>query len=77
MRLHLPLKVTQMYIRFIIIDHDNCPFLSNKNRCRIHEQKPLICQAYPLMTFGILGENTRMLKKLGLADFQEMLIIFP
>lgn len=50
------------------IDHDNCPFLSDENRCRVHEQKPLICQAYPLMAFGMLRENKTALKQIGLAD---------
>jgi len=50
------------------LDHDNCPFLSNENRCRIHKQKPLICQAYPLMAFGILSGDISSLTRVGLAD---------
>jgi len=50
------------------LDHDNCPFLSNENRCRIHKQKPLICQAYPLLAFGILSEETNTLMAVGLTD---------
>jgi len=41
------------------LDHDNCPFLSNENLCLIHEEKPLGCQAYPLMAFGLVNENER------------------
>ena len=50
------------------LDHDNCPFLSKKNLCFVDEQKPLVCQAYPLMAFGILNTNRSRPKRLELAD---------
>jgi Fe-S-cluster containining protein len=37
------------------LDHDNCPFLSTENLCKVHDQKPLICQAYPLMASGLMN----------------------
>lgn len=38
------------------LDHDNCPFLSEDNKCRIYRHRPLVCQTYPLMTFGLVGD---------------------
>lgn len=50
------------------LDHDDCPFLSNKNLCIVNQQKPLICQAYPLMAFGLLRTDVGEPKEIGLAD---------
>ena len=33
------------------LDNDSCPFLSSKNKCMIHNENPLVCQAYPLVFF--------------------------
>ena len=45
-------------------DHDNCPFLSKDNECRIYRDRPLVCQTYPLLVAGLLGAgemNTSLL----------------
>lgn len=39
-----------------------------KNLCFVDEQEPLVCQAYPLMAFGILNTNRSRPKRLELAD---------
>lgn len=41
------------------LEHDDCPFLSNDNCCRIYEDRPLVCQSYPLVAVGILGPVER------------------
>jgi Fe-S-cluster containining protein len=41
------------------LDHDDCPFLSRENYCLAQEQKPLGCQAFPLMVFGLIDTITR------------------
>lgn len=41
------------------LDHNNCPFLSNENLCLVQKEKPLGCQAYPLMAFGLVEGNER------------------
>jgi Fe-S-cluster containining protein len=38
------------------LDHNDCPFLSENNHCLVNENKPLCCQAYPLMSFGMLKD---------------------
>lgn len=50
------------------LDHDNCPFLSTRNLCRVHTQKPLICQAYPLRAFGIVSAESGAPISIELAD---------
>ena len=35
------------------LEHENCPFLSNENRCRIYESRPLACQAFPIFSTGL------------------------
>ena len=32
-----------------MLDHDSCPFLEN-NRCLIYDDRPLVCQSFPLFT---------------------------
>lgn len=41
------------------LDHNDCPFLSKENYCLAQEQKPLGCQAYPLMAFGLIDTTRR------------------
>ena len=36
------------------LDHDSCPFLLEDDKCRIYENRPLVCQTYPLMAIGLL-----------------------
>lgn len=31
------------------IDHDSCPFLDEDYTCRIYEDRPIICRAFPLI----------------------------
>lgn len=50
------------------LDHNNCPFLSRENLCLVNDQKPLICQAYPLMAFGLLDVGGNGPKELALGD---------
>ena len=50
------------------LDHDDCPFLLSKSLCTVHAQKPLICQAYPMMSFGILSADIGVPVTVGLAD---------
>jgi Fe-S-cluster containining protein len=37
------------------LEHDDCPFFSEERVCRIYENRPLICQAFPLTTAGLLS----------------------
>jgi len=43
-----------------------CPFISNQNKCRIYETRPLTCRAFPLVSLGPFGtttaENCRFIK---------------
>jgi len=53
------------------LDHDNCPFLSEDNKCRIYKDRPLVCQSYPLMTIGILArahKDVNKMREIGLGD---------
>jgi len=49
------------------LDHDNCPFLSRENICLVNEQKPLTCQAYPLMVIELFNDDDKS-KRLAVAD---------
>jgi len=53
------------------LDHDDCPFISDKNKCKIYDYRPLVCQTYPLMAVGLLqyiNERRREPFEIGLAD---------
>jgi Fe-S-cluster containining protein len=53
------------------LDHDNCPFLSEDNKCKIYEDRPLVCQTYPLVAIGLLkhiDEKSEIPFRLGLGD---------
>ncbi|MGQ9846966.1 MAG: YkgJ family cysteine cluster protein [Bacteroidales bacterium] len=53
------------------LDHDDCPFMSDKNKCRIYDYRPLVCQTYPLMAVGLLQYITERHGgpfEIGLAD---------
>lgn len=50
------------------LDHDNCPFLSEDNSCRIYADRPLVCQTYPLMAIGILDQERKTPLRLSVGD---------
>jgi Fe-S-cluster containining protein len=52
------------------LDHDDCPFLSKNNLCMVQEQKPLLCQTYPLSGSGFLAdtENQPMMLRVDYGD---------
>lgn len=37
------------------LNSEVCPHLSDNNRCKIYERRPLTCQAFPLITMGPIG----------------------
>jgi Fe-S-cluster containining protein len=58
------------------LDHDNCPFLSIDNLCMVQEQKPLVCQAYPLLGTGYLDDNENQPHRLnvGYGDCPNLIV---
>lgn len=34
------------------IDHDDCPFINNKNECEIYNERPVICRMFPYIGEG-------------------------
>lgn len=60
------------------LDHDDCPFLSTENKCRIYDKRPLICQAYPLEAFGLLSLDHESKKSISYGDCSNVVPIrFP
>ena len=49
------------------LDHDDCPFLSAENKCLVNEEKPLICQAYPLLVIELFNDMDEP-KNLAIGD---------
>jgi len=43
------------YIILYQLDANECPHLSSDNSCKIHENRPLACRTFPLISIGPLG----------------------
>jgi Fe-S-cluster containining protein len=53
------------------LDHDDCPFISEENKCKIYNDRPLVCQTYPIVAVGLLqsiNERHNGPLEIGLAD---------
>lgn len=57
------------------LNHDNCPFLTPKNKCAIYDHRPLTCQAFPLFEIGIMNFLYRPKIELHPADCPEAITI--
>lgn len=46
-------KSNQLIVLHWVLNHENCPFLSERNECLIYEDRPLICKLFPIENSGL------------------------
>lgn len=54
------------------LDYIDCPF-SEENACKINNEKPLICQAYPLLIENLFSFSDR--KEIGAGDCENAVLL--
>lgn len=60
------------------LDHDDCPFLSEDDKCRIYNERPLVCQAYPLFIRGYVSSQDSRDSEIRLGDCPNVVALpFP